>query len=110
MLALQLKSRLRRAFGMAVDQFSRTLPAPQSDLAQQTLKDPFTFDFMALTAPYNRQDVERQLTQHITHFLLELAGLRFIARQYPLEVAGNDYYIDLLSTTSPSSAATWWSN
>ena len=77
--------------------FSRTLPSPQSDLAQQTLKDPYTFDFMAMTAPYNERDVERQLTQHITQFLLELGkGFAFIGRQYHLEVAGNDYYIDLL--------------
>lgn len=96
-LALQLKYRLHERAGMAVTNFSRTLPAPQSDLAQQTLKDPYTFDFMALTAPYNERDVERQLTQHITHFLLELGkGFAFIGRQYPLEVAGNDYYIDLL--------------
>lgn len=96
-LALQLKSRLHERAGKAVSNFSRTLPAPQSDLAQQTLKDPYTFDFMALTAPYNERDVERQLTQHITHFLLELGkGFAFIGRQYPLEVAGNGYYIDLL--------------
>lgn len=96
-LALQLKSSLHERAGKAVSNFSRTLPAPQSDLAQQTLKDPYTFDFMALTAPYNERDVERQLTQHITHFLLELGkGFAFIGRQYPLEVAGNDYYIDLL--------------
>jgi predicted nuclease of restriction endonuclease-like (RecB) superfamily len=96
-LALQIKSRLHERAGKAVSNFSRTLPAPQSDLAQQTLNDPYTFDFMALTAPYNERDVERQLTQHITHFLLELGkGFAFIGRQYPLEIAGNDYYIDLL--------------
>ena len=75
----------------------QTLPSPQSDLAQQTLKDPYTFDFMALTAPYNERDIERQLTQHITQFLLELGkGFAFIGRQYHLEVADNNYYIDLL--------------
>ena len=96
-LALQLKSRLHERAGKAVTNFSRTLPAPQSDLAQQTLKDPYTFDFMAMTAPYNELDVERQLTQHITQFLLELGkGFAFIGRQYHLEVAGNDYYLDLL--------------
>lgn len=96
-LALQLKSRLHERAGKAVSNFARTLPAPQSDLAQQTLKDPYTFDFMAMTAPYNERDVERQLTQHITQFLLELGkGFAFIGRQYHLEVAGNDYYIDLL--------------
>ena len=96
-LAMQLNSNLYARAGKAVTNFSRTLPLPQSDLAQQTLKDPYTFDFMAITAPYNEMDVERQLTQHITQFLLELGkGFAFIGRQYHLEVAGNDYYIDLL--------------
>lgn len=96
-LALQLKSDLFARAGKAVTNFSRTLPAPQSDLAQQTLRDPYTFDFMALTVPYNERDVERQLTQHITQLLLELGkGSAFIGRQYPLEIAGNDYYLDLL--------------
>lgn len=96
-LALQLKSDLYARTGKAVTNFSRTLPLPQSDLAQQTLKDPYTFDFMAMTLPYNERDVERQLTQHITQFLLELGkGFAFIGRQYHLEIAANDYYIDLL--------------
>ncbi len=96
-LALQLKSKLFARAGKAVTNFAHTLPPPQSDLAQQTLKDPYTFDFMAMTAPYNELDVERQLTQHITQFLLELGkGFAFIGRQYHLEIAGNDYYIDLL--------------
>ncbi|MDO8845914.1 YhcG family protein [Methylicorpusculum sp.] len=96
-LALQLKSNLYARAGKAITNFSRTLPTPQSDLAQQTLKDPYTFDFMAMTEPFNERDVERQLTQHITQFLLELGkGFAFIGRQYHLEVAGNDYYIDLL--------------
>lgn len=96
-LALQLKSKLYDRTGKAVTNFASTLPAPQSDLAQQTLKDPYTFDFMSMTAPYNERDVERQLTQHITQFLLELGkGFAFIGCQYHLEIAGNDYYIDLL--------------
>lgn len=96
-LALQLKSRLHERAGKAVTNFSRTLPAPQSDLAQQALKDPYTFDFMAMAAPYNERDVEHQLTRHITQFLLELGkGFAFIGRQYHLAIAGNDYYLDLL--------------
>lgn len=96
-LAMQLKSNLYARVGKAVNNFSRTLPVPQSDLAQQTLKDPYTFDFMAMAEPYNELDVERQLTQHITQFLLELGkGFAFVGRQYHLEIAGNDYYIDLL--------------
>ncbi|MGL4449456.1 MAG: PDDEXK nuclease domain-containing protein [Shewanella sp.] len=96
-LALQLKSNLFARAGSAVNNFATTLSAPQSDLAAQTLKDPYTFDFMALTAPYNERDIERQLTTHITQFLLELGkGFAFIGRQYHLEIAGNDYYLDLL--------------
>lgn len=96
-LALQLKSNLYARAGKAVSNFLHTLPSPQSDLAQQTLKDPYSFDFMAMTTPYNERDVERQLTQHITQFLLELGrGFAFIGRQYHLVVADNDYYIDLL--------------
>ena len=96
-LALQFKSRLYDRAAKSVTNFSSTLPAPQSDLAQQTLKDPYVFDFMAMTAPYNERDVERQLSQHITQFLLELGkGFAFIGRQYHVEIAENDYYIDLL--------------
>ena len=96
-LALQLKSSLFERTGKAVTNFAKTLPAPQSDLARQTLKDPYTFDFMALTEPFNERDIERQLTTHITQFLLELGkGFAFIGRQYHLEIAGNDYYLDLL--------------
>ena len=96
-LAMQLKSNLYARVGKAVNNFSRTLPTPQSDLAKQTLKDPYTFDFMAMAEPYNELDVERQLTQHITQFLLELGkGFAFVGRQYHLEIAGNDYFIDLL--------------
>lgn len=67
-LALQLKSRLHERVGKAVTNFAHTLPSPQSDLAQQTLKDPYIFDFMSMTAPYNERDVERQLAQHISQF------------------------------------------
>ena len=109
-LALQLKSKLHARAGQAVTNFSLTLPPPQSDLAQQTLKDPYTFDFMAMTAPYNERDVELQLTQHITQFLLELGkGFAFIGRQYHLEIAGNDSTSIFCSTTSHSSAMWWWS-
>lgn len=96
-LSIQLKSRLYDRAGKSITNFTRALPAPQSDLAQQTLKDPYAFDFMAMTVPYNERDIERQLIQHITQFLLELGkGFAFIGRQYHLEIDGNDYYLDLL--------------
>ena len=96
-LALQLKSSLYKRQGNSITNFSKTLPEPQSDLAQQTLKDPYSFDFLKLTKPYNERDIEVQLVDHITKFLLELGkGFAFIGRQYHLEVGDTDYYLDLL--------------
>lgn len=96
-LALQIKSDLFARQGSAISNFKETLPAPQSDLAQQTIKDPYTFDFLSMTCPYNERDIENQLVEHITKFLLELGkGFAFVGRQYHLEVGENDYYLDLL--------------
>lgn len=96
-LALQFKSNFYFRAGKAITNFSMTLPPPQSDLAQQILKDPYTFDFLAMTVPYHERDVERELIRHITKFLLELGkGFAFIGQQYHLVVGETDYYIDLL--------------
>lgn len=96
-LALQLKSNLYQRAGKAINNFSQTLTSPQSDLAQETLKDPYAFDFISIAQPYRERDIENQLVQHITKFLLELGkGFAFVGQQYHLEIAGNDYYIDLL--------------
>lgn len=96
-LALQIKSNLYARQGKAVTNFQTTLPAPQSDLAEQTIKDPYRFDFLSMTQPYNERDIELQLCDHITKFLLELGkGFAFIGRQYHLEVGEKDYYLDLL--------------
>lgn len=96
-LALQIKSNLFKRQGKAVTNFKNTLPSPQSDLAQQTIKDPYTFDFMTMTKPYNELDIEKKLVGHIAKFLMELGkGFAFLGRQYPLEVGGNSYYLDLL--------------
>ncbi len=96
-LALQIKTDLYSRQGKAVTNFKNTLPDPLSDLAQQTLKDPYVFDFMTMTKPFHEKDIEKQLVQHITKFLLELGkGFAFIGQQYHLEIADNDYYIDLL--------------
>ncbi len=96
-LALQIKSGLYKRQGSAITNFKQTLPAPQSDLAQQTIKDPYSFDFLTMTKPYNERDVEQQLTEHISKFLLELGkGFAFVGRQYHLEIDESDYYIDLL--------------
>jgi hypothetical protein len=68
--------------GKAVTNFTETLPAPQSDLAQQLIKDPYTFDFLTLPHDYNEGELEKALTDHITTFLLELgAGFAYVGRQ-----------------------------
>ncbi len=96
-LGLQIKSGLYQRKGKAITNFSHTLPKPLSDLAEQTLKDPYVFDFMTLSKPYQEKDIENQLIKHIAKFLLELGkGFAFVGQQYHLEIAGNDYYIDLL--------------
>jgi predicted nuclease of restriction endonuclease-like (RecB) superfamily len=91
-LALQIKSRLYERQSKAITNFKHTLPTPQSELAEQTLKDPYIFDFMAMSAPYKERDIENQLVSHVMKFLLELGkGFAFLGQQYHLEVAGNDY-------------------
>ena len=77
--------------------FDATLPKPQSDLAKETLKDPYIFDFLTMGEEAHERDLENQLVMDITKFLLELgAGFSFVGRQYNLEVGGQDYFIDLL--------------
>lgn len=96
-LSLQIKSNLYQRQGTAITNFSNTLSEPFSDLAQQTLKDPYIFDFLKLTEGYKEKDIENQLVNHIKKFLLELGkGFAFVGQQYHLEIAENDYYLDLL--------------
>ena len=96
-LALQIKTNLYDRQGKAITNFKQTLSSPMSDLAEQTLKDPYIFDFLTLAGPYKEKDLENQLVTHITKFLLELGkGFAFIGQQYHLEIGENDYYIDLL--------------
>jgi len=96
-LDLQIKSDLYNRQGKSVNNFKNTLPEPLSDLATQTFKDPYIFDFLTLSDNYRERDIENQLVKHITKFLLELGkGFAFIGQQYRLEIAENDYYIDLL--------------
>ena len=77
--------------------FPGALPSPQSDLVQQTLKDPYIFDFLTLGREAQERDLERALVERIKDFLLELGvGFAFMGNQYHLEVGGQDFYIDLL--------------
>ena len=96
-LAAQVESGLYHRQGRAVSNFSRTLPAPQSELAQQILKDPYTFDFLTLGAEAQERDLECGLLEHVRSFLLELGkGFALVGSQYHLEVGGQDYYLDLV--------------
>ncbi|MEI6950667.1 PDDEXK nuclease domain-containing protein [Paraflavisolibacter sp. H34] len=96
-LVHQIESGLFQRKGAAVTNFKATLPAPQSDLARELLKDPYKFDFLNLGEEYKEKDLEDALVQHITKFLLELgAGFSYVGRQYHLEVGGEDFYLDLL--------------
>ena len=97
MLVLQIESGLFQRQGKAVTNFEATLPNPQSDLAQQLLKDPYNFDFLTLGDDAQERELERGLLEHIRSFLLELGvGFAFVGSQYHLEVGGEDFYIDLL--------------
>ena len=96
-LVMQIETRLLECGGSAVTNFPVTLPAPQSDLARESLKDPYRFDFLGLTEEAQEREIENALVRHVTEFLLELgAGFAFVGRQVPLEVGGEDFFIDLL--------------
>jgi len=96
-LTHQIESGLYHRTGKAISNFEATLPAPQSDLARETLKNPYTFDFLALTERHDERDLENALMDHLTRFLLELgAGFAFVGRQYRLDVAGDEFHVDLL--------------
>jgi predicted nuclease of restriction endonuclease-like (RecB) superfamily len=96
-LDYQTDSDLYGRQGKGVSNFERTLPAPQSELAQQVLKDPYNFDFLGLGEDAHERDVHRGLLQHLREFLIELgAGFAFVGSEVHLEVEGDDFYIDLL--------------
>ena len=93
----QIETDLYGRQGQAQTNFARTLPPPQSDLAQQILKDPYNFDFLTLGADAHERQLEGGLLAHVQKFLLEMgAGFSFVGSQYHLEVGGKDYYVDLL--------------
>lgn len=96
-LVHQIESGLYRRMGGAITNFDRALPQPQSDLAQQLIKDPYHFDFLSLSQDVQERELETALVDHIRDFLLELGvGFAFVGSQYHIEVDGDDYYIDLL--------------
>ena len=96
-LVHQIESGLYHRKGKAITNFDKTLPSPQSDLAQETLKDPYMFDFLGLTDDIRERELEKELIARLRDFLLELgSGFAFVGSQVHLEVGGEDFYLDLL--------------
>ena len=96
-LVMQIEVNARERAGNAVTNFEVSLPKPLSDLARESLKDPYRFDFLGLTDEAEEREIESALVHHISRFLLELgAGFAFVGRQVHIEVGGDDFFIDLL--------------
>jgi predicted nuclease of restriction endonuclease-like (RecB) superfamily len=96
-LVMQIETGLYRRQGKAQTNFAQTLPSPQSDLAQQLIKDPYNFDFLTLAREAHERDLEGGLLGHLRTFLTELGvGFAFVGSQVPLEVGGEDFKLDLL--------------
>jgi len=96
-LVMQIETRLLERSGKAVTNFDARLPKPQSDLARESIKDPYRFDFLGLTDEAQEREIEHALVKHVTEFLLELgAGFAFVGRQVLLDVGGDEFFIDLL--------------
>jgi len=96
-LERHIRNRLHERQGQAVTNFDARLPASHSQLAHETLKDPYLFDFLGLGDDAHERDIENALVRHITRFLLELGnGFAFVGRQFRLEVDGDEFFIDLL--------------
>ncbi|TPQ24962.1 YhcG family protein [Methylomonas koyamae] len=96
-LVMHIETRLQARSGAALTNFPASLPKPLSDLARESLKDPYRFDFLGLTDEAQEREVEHALVKHVTRFLLELgAGFAFVGRQVLLNVGGDEFFIDLL--------------
>lgn len=98
-LVHQIESKLfdRQKLAPKTTNFDKLLAKPNSEIANETLKDPYIFDFIAFEESMRERDIEKQLVKKITSFLLELgAGFAFIGNQYHLEVGNDDFYLDLL--------------
>jgi predicted nuclease of restriction endonuclease-like (RecB) superfamily len=96
-LNIHIETRLLEREGKAVTNFSAQLPASRSALALQALKDPYVFDFLGIGQEAGEREIESALIEHISRFLLELgAGFAYVGRQVPIEVGGDDFFIDLL--------------
>lgn len=96
-LNIHIETRLLERTGMAITNFDTRLPKPKSDLARESLKDPYRFDFLGLSREAGEREIEKALVKHVTDFLLELGtGFAFVGRQVLLDVGGDEFFIDLL--------------
>lgn len=96
-LSHQIETRLHERSGYAINNFKSTLPPSASDLARQSFKDPYIFDFVAMTGKRNERELEGQLVDHVEKFLLELGqGFAFVGRQFRLTIHGDEFFADLL--------------
>jgi predicted nuclease of restriction endonuclease-like (RecB) superfamily len=96
-LALQIESDLHKRHGKAITNFKQALPDPQSDLAQQIIKDPYNFVFLTIGVRARERELKLGLMEHLSKFLVELGtGFAFVGRQVHLDVGGDDFYLDLL--------------
>ncbi len=96
-LEIQIEKQYFERKGNSITNFKQTLVQPQSELAQETIKNPYNFDFLGLEDDALEREIERELTTHITDFLIELGkGFAFVGKQYHIKVSQKDYYIDLL--------------
>ena len=92
-----LDTDLYERHGKAITNFNLTLPAMQSDLAQEITKDPYKFDFITLTQSYNEKELKDALMDNIQKFLLELGnGFAFVGREYRIEIGSTENFIDML--------------
>ncbi len=96
-LSLQIKSKLFDRSGKAINNFTATIPSPNTDLAQAVFKNPYIFDFLAMDEKMQERDFEKALVQHLKQFMLELGkGFAYVGNQYQLKIAGDEFFLDLL--------------
>ena len=102
-----IESDLYKRQGKARTNFDKTLPTSQSDLARETLKDPYNFEFLTLAEDAKERALQKGLLEHIQKFLDELgAGFAFVGQQYRLEVGGEDFFVDRMTGLSDKSQVT----
>lgn len=96
-LSSMIKSKLVERQNLNISNFDTYLPSLQSELAKESLKDPYIFDFLTISEPFAERELELALVKHIEKFLIELGtGFAFVGRQYHLNIGEQDFYIDLL--------------